>query len=62
MDGDPFGAKESRIFFTPPQHYEEFKLKKIRYPAGKEVSIIFECRLNHDTNWARKGTLLPGIR
>ncbi|MEC8645280.1 MAG: glycoside hydrolase family 2 TIM barrel-domain containing protein [Pseudomonadota bacterium] len=58
VDGDPSGAKESRIFFTPPQHYEEFKLKKIRYPAGKEVSVIFECRLSHDTNWAEKGHLV----
>ena len=58
VNGDPSGAKESRIFFTPPQHYEEFKFKKIRYPAGKEVSIIFECRLNHDTSWAEKGHLV----
>ena len=58
VDGDPSGAKESRIFFTPPQHYEEFKLKKIRYPAGKEVSVVFECRLSHDTNWAEKGHLV----
>lgn len=58
VDGDPFGGEESKVFLTPPQHYEEFKLKKIRYPAGKEVSIIFECRLNHDTNWAGKGHLV----
>ena len=57
-DGRPSSKKESRIFFTPPQHYEEFEIKNSCRKERKELSIIFECRLNRDTNWARKGHLV----
>ena len=57
-DGRPKGGKEIRIFSTPPQHYEEFEIKNIDYPDRQELSIIFECRLNQNTNWAKKGHLV----
>ncbi len=57
-DGRPKGGKEIRIFSTPPQHYEEFEIKNTYCPDRKELSIIFECRLNQNTKWARKGHLV----
>ena len=58
IDGHQTGNTSKKIFNTPPQHYEDFDLVIKKYPAGKEVSIVFECRLINKALWADRGHLV----